>query len=169
MLVIISTDEGTAPNPYETPFFRKFRGNGHTSNGLSERLSERKFENPLYHERIHSPASPPLPPRPQEHPYATLEDITNSPYAQIPVVISPDEKPPQLGPPLPELAVANHYDHIGQQSPATGGGAISESSTSPRLENPYLDPVNSAHNPEAPPTGSDNAMNSSTILYAHIQ
>ena len=77
-------------------------------------------------------------------------------------------KPPQLELPEPDpLAVANPYDHIGPQSLEVGG-ALSEAS--PRAENPYLNPVNSAPRPDSlPKSGSDNAMNSATTLYAHIK
>ena len=151
----LSADDGSTPNPYETPsnFFRKWRGNGRASNGVMER----KFDNPLYHEGSISPISPPLPPRP-EHPYATLEEM-NNPYAQIPVDLesSLDEKPcPDASSPYVEPVTVNDpYDHICHQPPG-------ESST-PRPENPYLNarPVN----PASPP----NPMNSCTVLYAHIQ
>lgn len=154
---VVSTDDRT-PNPYETPshFFGKWQRNGHASNGIGER----KFENPLYHEGTTSPVSPPLPPRP-EHPYATLEDI-NSPYAQIPEDLehSLDDKPcpDTVSPYVDPLSVTNDpYDHIGPRPPA--------GPSTPKAENIYLDPVSPANHATPP----DNPMNSSTVLYAHIQ
>ena len=188
-MVTFADDGVTTPNPYETPFFRKWRGNGHTSNGGAP---ERNFENPLYHERTTSPTSPPLPPRP-EHPYATLEEL-NNPYAQIPADLqgSLDEKPLQSGINYPQhvdpLAIANPYDHIYHQSPTEMVPITAEScpvvGTTPLEtvpmsevltegtscpENPYLKPVDSVLVNNAPNGNADIAMNSSTILYAHIQ
>ena len=105
-----------------------------------------------------SPTSPPLPPRP-DHPYATLEDI-NNPYAHIPEDLehSLDDKPgpDTVSPYVDPLSVnLDPYDHIGPQ-PTVG--------STPKAENIYLDPVSPANHPS-----SDNPMNSSTVLYAHIQ
>ena len=111
--------------------------------------------------------SPPLPPRP-EHPYATLEDIhpvaliptsegslNDLPLALVPMEGSLDEKPPQsenTGNSYVDPQSGNApYDHVDPQP--TVGSLDSRQGKAP--ENPYLEPAN--------------PMNSSTVVYAHIQ